>query len=135
MLTDKELQSLRNLGNEAEAAADEIDRLRSRVMELAALVPIAEANERERCAKACEQLHELQRCTIVAAEHYADCAATIRALGTTRGPMLRDHENSAWLEAEKQRMRDDPACALKSLQDACIVGADGKLTNRFGGEA
>lgn len=27
MLTDQELQSLRNLGNEAEAAADEIDRL------------------------------------------------------------------------------------------------------------
>lgn len=29
MLTDQELQSLRNLGNEAEAAADEIVRLRS----------------------------------------------------------------------------------------------------------
>lgn len=29
MLTDKELQSLRNLGNEAEAAADEIVRLRA----------------------------------------------------------------------------------------------------------
>jgi len=28
MLTEKELQSLRNLGNEAEAAADEIQRLR-----------------------------------------------------------------------------------------------------------
>ena len=29
MLTDRELQGLRNMGNEAEAAADEIDRLRS----------------------------------------------------------------------------------------------------------
>jgi hypothetical protein len=29
MLTDKELQSLRNLGNEAEAAADEIANLRA----------------------------------------------------------------------------------------------------------
>lgn len=29
MLTDQELQSLRNLGNEAEAAADEIERLRA----------------------------------------------------------------------------------------------------------
>ena len=28
MLTDQELQSLRNLGNEAEVAADEIERLR-----------------------------------------------------------------------------------------------------------
>ena len=28
MLNDQELQSLRNLGNEAEAAADEIERLR-----------------------------------------------------------------------------------------------------------
>ena len=51
MLTDQELQTLRNLGNEAEAAADEIVALRARMMELAALVPIAEANERERCAK------------------------------------------------------------------------------------
>lgn len=78
MLTDQELQSLRNLGNEAEAAADEIVALRARMMELAALVPIAEANERERCAQACEQ-HARQRCTIVAAEHYAECAAAIRA--------------------------------------------------------
>jgi hypothetical protein len=31
MLTDRELQSLRNLGNEAEAAADEIERLRAEV--------------------------------------------------------------------------------------------------------
>lgn len=29
MLTDRELQSLRNMGNEAEAAADEIERLRN----------------------------------------------------------------------------------------------------------
>jgi hypothetical protein len=29
MLTNKELQSLRNLGNEAEAAVDEIERLRA----------------------------------------------------------------------------------------------------------
>lgn len=29
-MTDQELQSLRNLGNEAEAAADEIDRLQAR---------------------------------------------------------------------------------------------------------
>lgn len=29
MLTDQELQSLRNLGNEAEAAADEVARLRA----------------------------------------------------------------------------------------------------------
>lgn len=81
MLTNQELQSLRNLGNEAETAAEEIVMLRARVMELAALVPIAEANERERCAKTCEQLHKLQRCTIVAAEHYADCAAAIRNMG------------------------------------------------------
>ena len=33
MLTDKELQSLRNLGNEAEAAADEIVRLRGLVQD------------------------------------------------------------------------------------------------------
>lgn len=31
MLTDKELQSLRNMGNEAEAAADEIAELRFRL--------------------------------------------------------------------------------------------------------
>ena len=31
MLTNEELQSLRTLGNEAEAAADEIDRLRATV--------------------------------------------------------------------------------------------------------
>lgn len=31
MLTDQELQSLRNLGNEAEAAADEIALLRARL--------------------------------------------------------------------------------------------------------
>lgn len=48
MLTDQELQSLRNMGNEAEAAADEIVMLRARVVELAALVPIAETAERER---------------------------------------------------------------------------------------
>ena len=29
MLTDRELQTLRNMGNESEAAADEIDRLRA----------------------------------------------------------------------------------------------------------
>ena len=34
MLTDQELQSLRNMGNEAEAAADEIQRLRNEVHEL-----------------------------------------------------------------------------------------------------
>ena len=81
MLTDQQLQSLRNLGNEAEAAADEIEILRARMMELAALVPIAEANERERCAMVCEQLYQRQRITIVAQQHYEDCAAAIRALG------------------------------------------------------
>lgn len=34
MLTDKQLQSLRNLGNEAEEAADEIERLRAEVTRL-----------------------------------------------------------------------------------------------------
>ena len=33
-MTDQELQTLRNLGNEAEAAADEIETLRQRVKEL-----------------------------------------------------------------------------------------------------
>jgi hypothetical protein len=34
MLTDKELQTLRNMGNEAEAAADEIERLRSALLDI-----------------------------------------------------------------------------------------------------
>ena len=34
MLTNQELQSLRNLGNEAEAAADEIERLRDVLLRL-----------------------------------------------------------------------------------------------------
>lgn len=42
MLTDKELQSLRNLGNEAEAAVDEILKLR-------AALDAAVATEREHC--------------------------------------------------------------------------------------
>lgn len=37
MLTDQDLQTLRNLGNEAEAAADEIARLSAEVAELDAL--------------------------------------------------------------------------------------------------
>ena len=48
MLTDREMQTLRNLGNEAEAAADEIDRLNALRREL--------QTEREqlleRCARA-----------------------------------------------------------------------------------
>lgn len=36
MLTDQELQSLRNLGNEAEAAADEIERLRAALLKIEA---------------------------------------------------------------------------------------------------
>ena len=36
MLTDQELQSLRNMGNEAEAAADEVARLRGEVAMLRA---------------------------------------------------------------------------------------------------
>jgi hypothetical protein len=35
MLTDQELQTLRNLGNEAEAAADEIARLRAALVRIA----------------------------------------------------------------------------------------------------
>jgi hypothetical protein len=63
MLTDKELQSLRNLGNEAEAAADEITLLRRLLGEYAEALqcagqPIewqrkieaAVADECERCA-------------------------------------------------------------------------------------
>lgn len=57
MLTDKELQSLRNLGNEAEAAADEIVRLRAEVSRLRSERDAAVAAERERCAKLCEQEH------------------------------------------------------------------------------
>jgi hypothetical protein len=34
MLTDQELQTLRNMGNEAEAAADEIERLRSALLDI-----------------------------------------------------------------------------------------------------
>lgn len=41
MLTNQELQSLRNLGNEAERAADEIARLRSQVSMLRATMDIA----------------------------------------------------------------------------------------------
>ena len=37
MLTNQELQTLRNQGNEAEAAADEIASLRARVLELEAV--------------------------------------------------------------------------------------------------
>lgn len=57
MLNDQELQSLRNLGNEAEAAADEINRLRARVLELEAAHEDASGavlQERERCAKLAE---------------------------------------------------------------------------------
>ena len=36
MLTDQQLQSLRNMGNEAEAAADEIERLNAQRRELQA---------------------------------------------------------------------------------------------------
>ena len=68
MLTDQELQSLRNLGNEAEAAADEIQRLSNEVHELqqgAELLLAANDKlmksmdavvyaQRERCAKLCE---------------------------------------------------------------------------------
>lgn len=69
MLTDQELQSLRNMGNEAEEAADEIMRLRE---ELALMTRDRDswieqasartqdaldliAAERERCAKAAEE--------------------------------------------------------------------------------
>ncbi len=50
MLTDQELQSLRNLGNEAEAAADEIKRLRAELVRrrTRAALPQAARNERER---------------------------------------------------------------------------------------
>ncbi len=55
MLTDQELQSLRNLGNEAEAAADEIKRLRAELVRRRtraalpqAVLPQAVRNERER---------------------------------------------------------------------------------------
>ena len=48
-LTDAELQSLRNLGNESEAAADEIEHLRAGLIK-------AISQERERCARLAEKL-------------------------------------------------------------------------------
>lgn len=42
-LTDRELQSLRNLGNEAETAADEIERLRHDIERHIAIVAESEA--------------------------------------------------------------------------------------------
>ena len=56
MLTNQELQTLRNQGNEAEAAADEIASLRARVLELEAVHEDASGAvlaERERCIEAC----------------------------------------------------------------------------------
>lgn len=70
----------RNERDELIKAEREVERLYARIVELAELVPIAEANERERCAQACEQLSVSNRTTIVAAEHYDECAAAIRAL-------------------------------------------------------
>lgn len=60
MLTDQELQTLRNQGNEAEAAADEIERLRAAV-----------AAERERCCRVVvvqrdDRMWEVARRTILA---------------------------------------------------------------------
>lgn len=53
-LSPQEIQSLRNMGNEAESAADEIERLRSELDQMRTYAAAAVAMERERCAKVCE---------------------------------------------------------------------------------
>jgi hypothetical protein len=50
MMTDRELQSLRNQGNECEAAADEIERLRALLVEACALFRIYEESHRAKGA-------------------------------------------------------------------------------------
>ena len=55
MLTDRELQSLRNLGNEAEAAAEEIAQLRAELADAVTAIQQAVRNERERCASILER--------------------------------------------------------------------------------
>ncbi len=68
MLTDQELQSLRNQGNEAERAAEEIERLRWDLGELRGRIAQMErdegkslAAERERCKTRALQIVEWHR--------------------------------------------------------------------------
>ena len=84
MLTERELQTLRNMGNEAEAAADEIARLRAQVLELEAVHEDASGAvlaERERFRAMVDAVRD--------ANHDAEGAGTFR--------LLTPGQERAWL--------------------------------------
>ena len=81
VLLDQELQSLRNMGNECEAAADEIVRLRTRLGQAADKAStFAESYEMAvaRCVLALDYMHPEQKRAFNAA--WAEKRAELRAL-------------------------------------------------------